>query len=964
MRIVIDLQGAQTGSRFRGIGRYSLSLATAMARNAGRHEIRVLLNGSFADSIEPIIKAFEGLLPEDRFHVWLPVRSVGLAVDDGVDERLRDAFLASLKPDIVHVSSLFEGLGEPAITSVGVGDSRLRTAVTLFDLIPLIYQKRYLSSETMVRWYHEKVAHMRRADLLLGISSSAAQEAVDHLGFDSTDVVNISSAIDGGFKRLHPDLLDEPGLRGKYALHRPFVMYTGGIDYRKNIEGLIRAYAMLPPQLRAAHQLAIVCSVHEEPRQQLTRLMRDCGLDEDEVVLTGFVSDEDLVGLYNLARLFVFPSWHEGFGLPALEAMQCGAPVIGAGTSSLPEVIGLEEALFDPYDDHAIMEKIAQGLTDEAFRQRLLAHAPVQASKFSWDASAIKAIEAMEVCCAKPTAPVRPRLAYVSPLPPERSGIADYSAQLIPELARHYEIDVIVAQQDVAGGAVIGAARVRDLAWFQANGASYDRVIYHFGNSAFHVHMVELLERVPGVVVLHDFFLSGLAAYRELAMGMRGTWADVLYRSHGYEPLVKLAAYQHEVLVRDYPCNYPVLAAALGLIVHSPVSTRMADHFYPGADAVRWKQVPLMRATALFTAADQTAARTSLDLPADAFVVCSFGFMAPSKLNARLLDAWLASPLAQDERCYLVFVGEGDPNEYGDAIRRRIQSSPASGRIRITGFASPEDFHGYLLAGDIAVQLRSMSRGETSAAVLDALNYGLATVVNANGSMADLPDDALIKLPDEFDDAALQDALISLHGDSARRAKLAAAGKALMLEVHKPRQCATDYARAIEEFYAESPGSQRELLSALGRHLAAGGRPVDEGALGQALAWGFTAKLSARQAFVDIGSLATDGAKTNLSRLRELLLAPPSGWRIEPVSADSDGTYRYARRFTFELLGCPADMLPEEPVDARSVDVLLLGPGSPDEDTPARRRLRWCGVVESSLSDWAAQFTCLEEGAA
>ena len=113
-------------------------------------------------------------------------------------------------------------------------------------------------------------------------------------------------------------------------------------------------------------------------------------------MLTGFVSEEDLLTLYNLCKAFVFPSLHEGFGLPALEAMSCGRAVIGANTSSLPEVIGRDDALFDPMNDRAIAEKIADVLTDDAFRSDLEQHGLKQAKRFSWDVCAQRAIAAFE----------------------------------------------------------------------------------------------------------------------------------------------------------------------------------------------------------------------------------------------------------------------------------------------------------------------------------------------------------------------------------------------------------------------------------------------------------------------------------------------------------------------------------------------------------------------------------------
>ncbi|MEA5122807.1 glycosyltransferase [Xanthomonas floridensis] len=958
MRIVIDLQGAQTGSRFRGIGRYSLSLALAMVRNAGSHEIHIALNARLGDSIELIRAAFGDSLPSERFHVWMPP-SEGIASDEGIEGRVREAFFASLKPDIVHVSSLFEGWSDCAVTCINSGVQPLRTAVTLFDLIPMIYQKRYLDNPIMAKWYFRKIAHLRRADLLLGISASAAQEAIDHLGFENNKVVNISSAIDDDFQCLPAGSWDKQALLGKYSIFRPYVMYTGGIDHRKNVEGLIRAYALLPRDVRATHQLAIVCSITDDARAMLKSLARNSGLRDNELILTGFVPDEDLVKLYNAARLFVFPSWHEGFGLPALEAMQCGAPVIGACTSSLPEVIGLEDALFDPRDENAIMEKMHQGLIDEPFRQRLLEHAPGQAAKFSWDASAIRAITAMEEACTRPPPRTRPRLAYISPLPPERSGIADYSADLIPELARHYEIDVIVAQPHVDDPAVAGSARIRDLAWFELHGPSYDRVVYQFGNSEYHVHMVEMLERIPGVVVLHDFFLSGMYAYRELTLGMKGSWPYALYRSHGYAPLSALAARQHEFVLLNHPCNFTVLAAALGLMVHSAVSTRMARQYYPNSSALRWREVPLLRAPAQFIS-PRAAVRGDLDLPSDAFVVCSFGFTAPTKLNIELVDAWLASPLANNDRCYLVFVGGADPNEYGAELEKKIRSSSAADRIRITGFVTQNDFRGYLQAADVAVQLRTMSRGETSAAVLDALNHGLATIVNANGSMADLPDDVVIKLPDDFDNAALRDALALLYQDEALRAKLSAAARTLMTEYHQPRRCADAYARTIEEFYLPVQGSQRQLMSSLGRYMADGGNVINEEALGQTLAWNLSAPQPAKQVFIDVVALGERGAEVDRDALRDCLLAPPVGWRIEPVIASGEGMYSYARQFTLELLGCPKNMLCDEPVDARVGDILIFADGMPSSES-AKRHLLWQGVTELAWSDWLAAAGVLNE---
>src|ERR1700693_418164 len=143
MRILLDLQGAQTNSRFRGIGRYSLALAQSIARDAGDHEVWLAQGGRFPDSIEPLRAAFARLIPPERIRVFeVPSHLAELEVANGwrmqAAELLREKFLADLRPDIVHVSSLFEGYGDDHVASVGRLDPNIRTAVTLYDLIPLL----------------------------------------------------------------------------------------------------------------------------------------------------------------------------------------------------------------------------------------------------------------------------------------------------------------------------------------------------------------------------------------------------------------------------------------------------------------------------------------------------------------------------------------------------------------------------------------------------------------------------------------------------------------------------------------------------------------------------------------------------------------------------------------------------------------------------------------------------------
>jgi glycosyltransferase involved in cell wall biosynthesis len=802
MKILLDLQGCQAvGSRNRGIGRYSLSLAKSMIAAGPQHEFHVLLNGRFPDTIGRLQAEFSGVLPQQRVAVFHP--PAGCAEVDCPDgwrtraaEIVRRHAIHELRPDVLHVSSLFEGLVDDCVTAIAPDLDRVPTAVTLFDLIPFLNPKRYLYDDRTIRWHDEKIASLRRADLLLAISGSAAEEARSALGIDR--VRNISSAADP--RIFHPG--PGGGAAARLGIGRPFVMYTGGIDWRKNIEGLVRAYAMLPKESRSAHQLVLVCHAEAYARAQIESLARRQGLGEEELVMTGYVSDEDLAGLYRSCRLFVFPSLHEGFGLPALEAMMCGAAVIGSNASSIPEVIGRDDALFDPRSDESIAAAIRKGLEDTAFRESLRAHARAQAARFSWEATGARALAGLEELARSAPRPsaapakARPRLAMHSPLPPARSGIADYTAELVGPLREHYDIELVCDQPEVALPPILSDVPVRSVAWFREHAREFDRIVYQFGNSMFHAHMFELLREHPGVVVLHDFFLTGVLNWMDTVGLEPGALEEALFASHGRDAVDDSRATGRDAAARKYPANREVLQRATGVIVHSRHAIESAMRWYGTEAASGLRQVPLLHGAP--ASVDKERARRELGIEPDEFLVCTFGHVAETKLNVRAIEAWRASPLAQDRTCRFVTVG-GDRPPYGDEVRRALRGAD---RASITGFVDRATYERYLAASDVAVQLRVGARGETSAGVLDALAFGVPVIANANGSNAEYPDDVVCKLPDEFTDAQLIAALQRLHTDPAERQGLSSAARAWVREHHDPRHVATLYRDAIEDFAA------------------------------------------------------------------------------------------------------------------------------------------------------------------
>jgi glycosyltransferase involved in cell wall biosynthesis len=400
MRIVIDLQSCQSGSKRGGIGRYSMELAKAMARAPRQHDLWLALNALMPDAIAEIRVAFEGLIPNERIQTFdlpphLHIRTAEPARVRAA-EIIREDFLRCLQPDFVHIMSMFEGFDEDVVSSVGQHFPGSKTSVTLHDLIPLVQSARYLPDRRSQDYYERKIQNIKNAQLLLANSEFSRREGIDLLDLPADRVVNVSAAADERFKPTTLDPQRAARLLARYGIQRKFLMYTASFDSRKNQANLISAFALLPLALRKDYQLVLMGAGSEEALGKLRALVKKLGLHEGEVIFPGHVLDIDLVALYNLCHLFVLPSLAEGFGLPALEAMSCGTPTLGSNLTSVPEVIGWTEALFDPTSPELMARKIHQALTECGFLQALRDHGLSHAKEFSWKQTADRAFDAFE----------------------------------------------------------------------------------------------------------------------------------------------------------------------------------------------------------------------------------------------------------------------------------------------------------------------------------------------------------------------------------------------------------------------------------------------------------------------------------------------------------------------------------------------------------------------------------------
>lgn len=533
----------------------------------------------------------------------------------------------------------------------------------------------------------------------------------------------------------------------------------------------------------------------------------------------------------------------------------------------------------------------------------------------------------------------RPTLALVTPLPPDRTGIAAYVASLLPPLARNYDITVVTASAGVPRPGFPHPIVSEE--WFLENGAGFDRVLYHFGNSPFHLGMIGLLEQRPGVVMLHDFSLG------DMGLTLNGPlydhwWARTLYDSHGYAACREFASGRpaSELVVR-YPCSGFVFTNSVGVLVHSRFALQLAERFYGPVAASRTQIVPFAQT---LRGGDRGAARQRLGLREEELLVCSFGFAGRAKLTHRLIDAWTQADLATAGR--LVIVGQLPADDYGRAIAERIRSSP-NARVSVTGYADPALFEDYLSAADIAVQLRGETRGETSGAVFDSLAAGLPVIVNAHGALAEAPAEAVLALPDRFTDADLVSALRQLAGDEARRRRMGLAGRRIVAERHDPAAVGEAYSYHLERFFATAvPLHDPARLAAARAEAAGAGRgaaALDGAATKIAAASGPWPRL--RCLYLDVTAIAGHDLGTGIQRvvraqLLELLAAPPAGYRIEPVRLEGEGDRMllvHARTYASRLLDLPLHWLADDPVEPQEGDVYYIPDLAPDAVARAAR---------------------------
>lgn len=262
-----------------------------------------------------------------------------------------------------------------------------KKVITVHDLTPILFPELFKKSDVILHRLLLKKT-LNNADKIITVSHNSQKDMVERLDIPDEKIKVIYN---GKGRQFRPLTREETSrVRERYGLKNPFILTVGGLHPIKNIPRLLKAYN-LSRSYGLKHKLLVV-GMEMDNVGEIFQMVRALGL-KDQVIFTGKVTDEDLTGLYNAADLFIYPCLYAGFGLPPLEAMACGTPVIASFNSSIPEVVGDAGLLIDPYDPGGMAEAINSLAGDENWKKNLIKKGLKRSKLFDWRKSAYKTLE-------------------------------------------------------------------------------------------------------------------------------------------------------------------------------------------------------------------------------------------------------------------------------------------------------------------------------------------------------------------------------------------------------------------------------------------------------------------------------------------------------------------------------------------------------------------------------------------
>lgn len=367
MRIAINTLAMR--DRLYGVGNYIRNLIQSLAIMDQTHEYLLFVSCANARHVAGLGRNFRyKFVPSNRLRrlAWEQMGLVSELRRENIDVFHGPMFITPLRKQCAYVTSML-------------------------DMTFFLSPERHT---LMKRLYFQRMTPViaRKADAILAISESTKRDIVTLLGIDARKVTVTPLGVSTAFRPI-TDEGELARVRTRYRLPNSLILYVGLIEPRKNLETLVRAFES-DPQLNREHHLVLAGNLGWGYEALLSKIK--ASPVRDRIHLPGYVADDDLPSLYCLATVFVYPSLYEGFGLPVLEAMACGRPVVSSNVSSIPEIVGDAGTLVDPADRDALVCAIREIVHNRGFASQLGLRARARSQLFTWESVARKTLAVYE----------------------------------------------------------------------------------------------------------------------------------------------------------------------------------------------------------------------------------------------------------------------------------------------------------------------------------------------------------------------------------------------------------------------------------------------------------------------------------------------------------------------------------------------------------------------------------------
>ena len=731
MRILIDGQTFETEELNRGIGIYMRNTLTCMLKADYSHEwFLCVSNDRHLSVLEPWV--------QNKLHVI-----VSPAFAPGTDHSRASQYTKAIQETVDRYQIDLFWVPNPLMVNVLFISHALtcEMIVTIHDLIPLVFPIKEWP-ESILHEYH------RRLDMInneTGISilsdSDATKNDWSRLMSDKKNQI-----------RVVPLAADSRKFfirRKKTERPDPYILFTGGFDYRKNVDGAIEAFR----HARELHQddreflrykMYIVGNCSGQVKTHYEQIIAGKGLT-GLVILTGFVSEEELIRLYHEADLFFFPSKYEGFGLPLLEAMLSGCYIVSADNSSLPEVCGDFAAYFSVDKPDQMAEALYRGYcSHQQEKEQDILNRQKHALDFSWYKTALQTLRFMEETAIPPVSgPVKPTLAILTPWPDQKTGIGDYEFTLIPYLTEYFHISVFTTAPETERRNLDNIS-VFSMDEYRKKRKKFDYHLFQIGNnSLFHKEIMDLFMRTGGIAEIHDFALTNFFYYSYYLNDEKKQYKKLLITAYGRK--TGKIIYADTVQKRQPPdiLEYPMSEAVEKL----SSKTILHNHWSAGKLPPEKTGVIPLASFPVVPAHDTTSHDERLHMvrrwkeQGESIIGCA-GWVNSNKLPETLIQA-LRILRDRNIRAKLVFWGENKV----ETLDETIISSGLTDHVFVSGYMERAQYLQAVAMTDIVVNLRYPSMGESSATLCEAFQMSKAVIVSDLNQYREFPDDVCWKLP-------------------------------------------------------------------------------------------------------------------------------------------------------------------------------------------------------------------------